>query len=123
MITVRDFRKEQEYKVGESIIRYCRAGYALKSRLLQKSNDEGDVNQLALMHETLRECIVGWENCKGEDGKPIEFDKELIEGLPDDLKGDLYKRILDVSETDIKKAETELKNSQSVSGSNPGSGK
>jgi len=76
------------YEVEGSRIFYRRLSSLRRARIIRKHTKRGKTDWSAVTQEMLEEIITGWEGVEGPDG-PVEFSRDLVTRLPDDVVTDI----------------------------------
>lgn len=78
---------------------------AWKAYVKKHESFDGKVDLNNVSIDVVSDYLLDWENVKGTDGKPIKFDKKLVQYLPDDVLAGLLNAIrsVDGNEVDVEK--------------------
>ncbi len=101
-MSVQLIRKEERLKLlyeGSTFI-YRRLDAGVKARLINKHTKNGKFDVGTYNLAILQHCVMGWEQVTDSEGTVCEFERDLVQYLPDELTDKLGDRIQDAVATE-----------------------
>lgn len=108
-ITIIRETEKLKLEKGGSTFYYRRVPQHVRADILQRHTPRrgGDPNWEKVLLDMLEHALLGWDNVLDENGQPIEFSKDLIGYIPQDVQVDLMEAI---SAGKIQRLSEQLKN-------------